>query len=162
MRPLRLALALILCGLGASLLAGLPWSAAVTHLEARHWPSVPATIDTVGLEEIAAIDGGRRLSLVVGYSYEVGGIAYRGSRASLFDAGDIGDHRLKALYTRLTFARVTGRTVPAFHRPGDPHAVLLDRGLHWWPIAAAVMSGIVLMGAGLGGMAAAFRRERPV
>ena len=157
---LLVAIGLALAGLSTAVLASLPWPQVAAHLAARGWPAAEARIGSVGLAETAAQDGVRRLALTVSYAYEVDDAAYEGGRASLFDEAARDDRRLKGLYARLNFARVTGTPVPVFHHPDEPAIALLDRALPWRRVLPGGGAALALLATGLGFLAAAFRRPR--
>lgn len=130
----------LLLALAAGTAARLPWDDLRLHIAARAWPAAQATIRSVSLSErsyLAGPDGelASRLVLAVAYDYEVAGVAYEGRVASLDDTGEPHDRRLKTLYTRLNFALVTERPLPAFHDPRAPALAVLDAGFDRWRMA---------------------------
>ena len=152
--------ALVLAGASVAVLAAAPWSALAAHVASRDWPEAQATVTSVGLRDLPGADGEPRLALVVSYAFEIDGVAHEGRRASLADEAGADDRRLKALYTRLNFARVTGAAVPVIHHPGEPGLALIDRDLAWWPLAARLAAALALMAGALAAAASAAGRLR--
>lgn len=144
-----------LAGFGAVLLWMLPWEDAMRHLEARHWPTTQARIVSISLTEESHAEGGgqpaSQLVLSVIYEYEVAGALHTGYRASLNDHSDVLDRRLRGLYGRLNFARVTQRTVSVAYDPNAPEQAFLDRNFDWnaagWHGGIAL--GVMIFGLGL-------------
>lgn len=122
----------LLLALAAGTAARLPWDDLRLHIDARDWPAVPASIRSVSLAERSRVSGQdvgpvSELVLAVAYEYEVAGVVHEGRLASFADLGERHDRRLKTLYSRLNFALVTGRPLPAFYNPDRPEQAVLDR-----------------------------------
>ncbi len=122
----------LLLALAAGTAARLPWDDLRLHLDARAWPSVPASIRSVSLAARSRVSGqdagpASELVLAVTYEYEVAGVVHQGRMASFADLGERHDRRLKTLYSRLNFALVMGRPLSAFHNPDRPEQAVLDR-----------------------------------
>lgn len=156
-RPVAKATALVgalMMALGAGSAARLPWQAAAEHLEARSWPVGQASIRSVSLSQRNhAPRGGEApgtgLALSVAYDYAVDGTVHAGSRASLADEAGPDDRRLKTLYSRLTFALVTGRPVSVSYDPRRPGNAVLDTGFDWWRIVPGLGFGLAVFLLGL-------------
>lgn len=158
-------LALALSGLGVAALVKVSWDRAALHLAARDWPVAQAKILDVRLGEQAVAQAGGgdaawRLVLSARYVYEVDGASYVGTSVSLADVGDRDDRRLKSLYSRLHFARVTGRTVAARYDPAAPETALLDNGFPWRQTLAQVGLGVLGLLAGTAMVVGVARRRR--
>jgi hypothetical protein len=151
---------LTLGGFAAHTLSAMPWGAIATHFQARDWVAADATVATVGLEELSGAGGKSELTLQVGYSYGIDGAIHEGRRVSLFDSGAIDDRRLKVLYARLNFARVTGRTVTVFVDPADPATALVDRDIPWRQTLAGAGLALTLLGSCFGCLVVAFRHQK--
>lgn len=126
----------VLAILGAVILATVPWQQMVWHLQARSWPVVEARILSVSLVEERYADPrgngfSSELVLSAAYEFEVAGNIHAGYAASLSDRADPHDRRLRMLYGKLLFAKVTGRTVPVFHDPEEPEYAYLDIDFAW-------------------------------
>lgn len=155
----------LLLALAAGAAARLPWDDLRLHLAARDWPAAQASIRSVSLSERSRLAQPDRaplseLVLAVAYDYEVDGVAHQGRMASFDDVGALHDRRLKTLYSRLNFALVTGRPLPAFHDPQMPSRAVLDTGFDHGRMvrdgALAALGGLV----GLWLVLAPLRRRR--
>ena len=134
-------LGLLILVLGVAVFAQAPWRQAAAHLAARSWPTAEATILSISLKQEPG-QAASELVLSVGYEYEVGDAVFAGSRASLADRSDIDDRRLKTLYRKLVFAKVTGKTMPASYDPVNPASAFLDLSFDW-------KSGLLFAGLGI-------------
>ncbi len=151
---------LIIAGLGAAVLSNLPWKAGLVHIQARDWPTVPAQILSVSLHaDAGGIEAGLALDVV--YSFEVDGAVIDGSRASYSDVAAPHDRRLRGLYRRLDFARITGRTVAVAYDPRDPGRAYLDRSFDWRAVAPRAGIGLTGLLFGLFLMTRPWRRPEP-
>lgn len=151
---------LIIAGLGAAVLSNLPWKAGLVHIETRDWPTVPAQIISVSLRaDTGGIEAGLALDVV--YRFEVDGAVIDGSRASYADVAPRHDRRLRGLYQRLDFARITGRTVAVAYDPKNPASAYLDRGFDWRAVAPRAGIGLAGLLFGLFLMVRPLRRPEP-
>lgn len=151
-RALNVLIGMALALVSFALLASVPWRQAATHMEARAWPSAEATIVSATLFEDRLPRGEgfvSELVLSVAYEFEVDGEQRTGHAVSLSDRAEPGDRRLRRLYHRLVFARVTGRTVPAHYDPDNPDRAYLETSFAWRPTLLKGLLGLVGMIAGL-------------
>lgn len=146
----------LLAALGCAMSLSLPWSEGRAFLASRDWPVAQATILSLSLSEetrtnVRGDDFAPALVLRVSYCFEVDGHMVEGTRATLNDTTATDDRRLRSLYGRLNFARLTGRSVPVAYDPADPSVALLDRNFDWSrPFWRAGIAGLaILFGAGL-------------
>lgn len=151
--------------LGAGSTARLPWQAAGEHLQARSWPVAEASIRSVSLSERghAPRDGeapATGLVLAVAYDYRVDGTVHTGTRASFADRAGPHDRRLKTLYSRLTFALVTGRPVPVSYDPRAPGNAVLDASFDWSRMVPGLGFGVAAFLLGLRLMLSVLRPAR--
>jgi hypothetical protein len=149
-------LGLLLLATGLTMLDKVAWGEASAHLAARNWPVADATVMSVSLDEIPG-EGSAvpTLQLSVLYTFDLGDERIEGTRAGLSDVGDLHDRRLKALYGRLQFARVTGRTLPVFYDPAEPALAYLDTDFAWKDSFLNAGLGLALMVGGGAALATA-------
>ena len=151
-RALNVIIGMALAIASFALLTSVPWRQAATHMEARAWPTAEATIVSATLFEDRLPHGEgfvSELVLSVAYEFEADGERRTGHSASLSDRAEPGDRRLRRLYHRLVFARVTGRTVPAHYDPGNPDRAYLETSFAWRPAILKGLLGLVGVIAGL-------------
>lgn len=123
---------LFLLTAGLAMLGKVAWAEASAHFSARNWPIAEATVMSASLDEITGEGSAApMLQLSVLYTFDRRDEHVESTRAGLSDVGPLHDRRPKALYGRLQFARVTGRTLPVFYHPTEPSLAYLDTDFAW-------------------------------
>ena len=113
------------------------------------WHSVPAQVEAATLQSHKPSKGGTAHSIAVRYRYQVGGVEYTGSRASLTTRADnIGSFQ-EQLGHRLQGAERTGEPVTVWVNPAQPTESIVDRSLR--PGLLALQLGLALAFGGFGG-----------
>lgn len=158
-RILWLAIAAALVALSVTLLPRPDWAELSAHQAASAWPTTEATILDVELERrsVATMGGStQNLVLTGAYRYEVDGSEHEGRSITLRQPANMPERHIQTLYTRLNFARLTGRPIAVHYDPAMPaHAfvdISVDLRRHLWPalgslallVAAASAAGTAL------------------
>lgn len=113
------------------------------------WHSVPAQVEAATLQSHKPSKGGTAHSIAIRYRYQVGGVEYTGSRASLTTRADnIGSFQ-EQLGHRLQGAERTGEPVTVWVNPAQPTESIVDRSLR--PGLLALQLGLALAFGGFGG-----------
>lgn len=115
------------------------------------WHSVPAQVESATLQSQKSSKGSTSYSVSTRYRYryQVGGVEYTGSRASLTTRADnIGSFQ-EQLGHRLQGAERTGEPVTVWINPAQPTESIVDRSLR--PGLLALQLGLALAFAGFGG-----------
>ena len=113
------------------------------------WHSVPAQVEAATLQSHKPSKGGTAHSIAIRYRYQVGGVEYTGSRASLTTRADnIGSFQ-EQLGHRLQGAERTGEPVTGWVNPAQPAESIVDRSLR--PGLLALQLGLALAFGGFGG-----------
>lgn|GEM_PF-1207750 len=114
--------------------------------EGRHWPAVLGTIQELRLEESGAgEDGatpGTQYRIRAGYSYEIDGVSYEGTRLTVYDWVYRNEERAGAWLTSRGLA--PGARVPVYYDPEEPERALLVPGIPWNRLE--VILGLLLLG----------------
>ena len=113
------------------------------------WHSVPAQVEAATLQSHKPSKGGTAHSIAIRYRYQVGGVEYTGSCASLTTRADnIGSFQ-EQLGHRLQGAERTGEPVTVWVNPAQPTESIVDRSLR--PGLLALQLGLALAFGGFGG-----------
>ena len=113
------------------------------------WHSVPAQVESATLQSQKSSKGSTSYSVSTRYRYQVGGVEYTGSRASLTTRADnIGSFQ-EQLGHRLQGAERTGEPVTVWVNPAQPAESIVDRSLR--PGLLALQLGLALAFGGFGG-----------
>ena len=113
------------------------------------WHSVPAQVESAALQSQKSSKGSTSYSVSTHYRYQVDGVEYTGSRASLTTRADnIGSFQ-EQLGHRLQGAERTGEPVPMWVNPAQPTESIVDRSLR--PGLLALQLGLALAFGGFGG-----------
>ncbi len=143
--PLRLAAAVVICGLAVGLLAlfvSMPIDLFVSTIELLRAREVAqGTIISVRLDDDRP---------VIEYSFRVGRQLYRSNRLMPGFLSGMGGWRTASRYTSRYRA---GQRVPVYYRHGNPRACFLEYGWFKWSFAGScfvlplfVLAGMVLLG----------------
>ena len=113
------------------------------------WHSVPAQVEAATLQSQKSSKGSTSYSVSTHYRYQVDGVEYTGSRASLTTRADnIGSFQEQLGY-RLQSAERRGEPVPVWVNPALPTESIVDRSLR--PGLLALQLGLALAFGGFGG-----------
>ncbi len=137
------------------------WTVA-KHRAARNWVEVPATIQTVELEEHEDDEGGTTYKAVATYSYEVDGRPYTGDRVSLHAGSDNVGRFQRYAYAELKRHQESGQPFHCYVNPDDPQESVLYRRLRWEMLLMFAVFAAVFGSAGVWmSMAAWAQKFRP-
>ena len=113
------------------------------------WHSVPAQVEAATLQSQKSSKGSTSYSVSTHYRYQVDGVEYTGSRASLTTRADnIGSFQEQLGY-RLQSAERRGEPVPVWVNPALPTESIVDRSLR--PGLLALQLGLALAFGAFGG-----------
>lgn len=113
------------------------------------WHSVPAQVESAALQSQKSSKGSTSYSVSTHYRYQVDGVEYTGSRASLTTRADnIGSFQEQLCY-RLQSAERRGEPVPVWVNPAQPTESIVDRSLR--PGLLALQLGLALAFGAFGG-----------
>ena len=113
------------------------------------WHSVPAQVEAATLQSQKSSKGSTSYSVSTHYRYQVDGVEYTGSRASLTTRADnIGSFQ-EQLGHRLQGAERTGEPVTVWVNPAQPTESIVDRSLR--PGLLALQLGLALAFGAFGG-----------
>ncbi len=113
------------------------------------WQSVSAQVESATLQSHTSSKGGTSYSVSTRYRYQVAGVEYTGSRASITSRADnIGSFQ-ERLGHKLQGAQRTGQPVPVWVNPAQPDESIVDRSLR--PGLLALQLGLALVFGAFGG-----------
>ena len=110
-------------------------------LHARTWLETPCVILSSGVEEDATDSG--LYKILITYQYEIAGCSYRSSRYNFsFWTSTSGYRGKKAVVDRLAH----GEQTVCYVNPLDVYDSVIERGITWDIVGAAILSIIMLSG----------------
>jgi hypothetical protein len=129
----------MICVIGFATLAHGLWNARQS-MRAAKWPTVPATITQLEVEEKSSNDDPTYYVVKLQYQYVVGDVGYTSSRIAFGYAEDSNQAAHAEIYRRLKDAK----TVAARYNPSAPSQSCLSYGLHR-SVVYTLASGVAVL-----------------